>query len=127
MLTKQEMNPAAAREGRGHCPAIQYCPMVNVQNLIGGKWKIPILCCLHNEGALRYNALKRRIGGITNTMLASALRELEESGLVLRTQYMEMPVRVEYVLTRACDELMPILNKLAEWGGRAMVQEGEAV
>ena len=120
MITTQRVNMVMAEEAQENCPCMQYCPLVNVQNLIGGKWKIPILCCLHNEGAMRYNALKRRISGITNTMLASALRELEESGLVVRTQYMEMPVRVEYALTQECDELMPILNKLAAWGRKSL-------
>jgi DNA-binding HxlR family transcriptional regulator len=84
--------------------------------VIGGKWKVPILCSLHQDGTSRYNELKRKIRGITNTMLASALKELEESGLIRRKQYAEMPVRVEYSLTSACDELLPILKKLALWG-----------
>jgi DNA-binding HxlR family transcriptional regulator len=84
--------------------------------LIGGKWKTAILCSLHTDGMTRYNTLKRKIKGITNTMLASSLKELEESGLVQRTQYMEMPVRVEYSLTPHCDGLMPILKALAQWG-----------
>jgi DNA-binding HxlR family transcriptional regulator len=93
-----------------------YCPLGNVLRLIGGKWKIPILCALRSDGATRYNELRRKIMGITNTMLASSLKELEENGLVRRTQYMEMPVRVEYSLTDACDGLMPILLQLAQWG-----------
>jgi DNA-binding HxlR family transcriptional regulator len=83
---------------------------------IGGKWKIPILCAIHQDGATRYNALKRKIAGITNTMLASSLKELEGDGLVSRRQYMEMPVKVEYSLTDACDSLIPILAQLAGWG-----------
>jgi DNA-binding HxlR family transcriptional regulator len=85
-------------------------------NLIGGKWKVAILCSLHVDGTTRYNMLKRKIKGITNTMLASSLRELEEAGLIQRMQYMEMPVRVEYSTTAACANLMPILRQLAQWG-----------
>jgi DNA-binding HxlR family transcriptional regulator len=59
---------------------------------------------------------ERKIRGVTNSMLASALKELEESGLICRKQYPEMPVRVEYSLTDACADLMPILNRLALWG-----------
>ena len=98
------------------CPCMESCPLEHVIKLIGGKWKLPILCALKVEGTLRYNELRRKIQGITNTMLASSLRELEESGLVMRKQYMEIPVRVEYSLTSACDELMPILKQLAHWG-----------
>jgi DNA-binding HxlR family transcriptional regulator len=93
-----------------------YCPLGSSLKLIGGKWKIPILCALHSDGATRYNELRRKIMGITNTMLASSLKDLEEDGLVRRTQYMEMPVRVEYSLTDSCDGLMPILIQLAHWG-----------
>ena len=84
--------------------------------LIGGKWKVPILCALHQDGATRYNELKRKIRGITNTMLASSLKELEEAGLIKRQQFMEMPVRVEYSLTDYSTDLLPILNQLARWG-----------
>ncbi|MDR0561323.1 MAG: helix-turn-helix transcriptional regulator, partial [Spirochaetaceae bacterium] len=56
------------------------------------------------------------IRGVTNTMLASSLKELEEAGLVKREQFMEMPVRVEYSLTSRSQGLLPILAQLARWG-----------
>jgi DNA-binding HxlR family transcriptional regulator len=90
--------------------------------LIGGKWKIPILCALYQDGATRYNSLRRKIG-LTNTMLASSLRELEEAGLVIRKQYMETPLRVEYSLADLCGELIPILMQLAQWGGKVRREE----
>jgi DNA-binding HxlR family transcriptional regulator len=95
---------------------MDYCPLVSALGIIGGKWKIPILCALHQDGTTRYNELKRKITGITNTMLASSLKELEENGLICRVQYMEMPVRVEYTLSELSHDLMPILNQLAHWG-----------
>jgi DNA-binding HxlR family transcriptional regulator len=98
------------------CPCLDFCPLDNAMRLIGGKWKLPIICALHHDGTTRYNELKRKIRGITNTMLASALKELEEYGLVSRKQYMEMPVRVEYSLTSSCGDLLPILADLAKWG-----------
>jgi DNA-binding HxlR family transcriptional regulator len=98
------------------CPCMEYCPLESALKLIGGKWKVPILCALHQDGTTRYNALKRKLRGITNTMLASALKELEQDGLITRRQYMEMPVRVEYALTGACSGLMPVLKQLAQWG-----------
>ncbi len=99
------------------------CPLGSALKLIGGKWKIPILCALHQDGTTRYNELKRKVKGITNTMLASSLKELEEDGLIFRKQYLEMPVRVEYVLTDRCNDLMPILNQLAHWGARVHILE----
>ena len=98
------------------CPCMDDCPLTTVLGVIGGKWKIAALCALHNDGPLRYNMLKRKIRGITNTMLASTLKELCDADLVRRTQYEEMPVRVEYSTTPAVAELAPILMQLALWG-----------
>ena len=102
------------------CPCMEECPLTMVFGLIGGKWKIAVLCALHNDGPLRYNALKRKIRGITNTMLAATLKELCDADLVLRIQYEEMPVRVEYSTTPAVDELSPILMQLAMWGAEKL-------
>jgi Predicted transcriptional regulators len=100
------------------CPCNNECPLEKALKLIGGKWKIPILCSLYQDGTTRYNSLRRKLKGITNTMLASSLKELENDGLICRKQYMEMPVRVEYCLTQECDNLMPILEQLAVWGSK---------
>ena len=98
------------------CPCQENCPLASALTIIGGKWKIPIICSLYNDGSTRYNALKRKIKGVTNTMLASSLKELEADGIVLRTQYNEMPLRVEYELTISSNSIIPILGKLAAWG-----------
>ena len=83
--------------------------------MIGGKWKISLLCSLMVDGPVRYNDLKRKMNGISNTMLAKSLKEMEEDGLVTRTEYMEVPVRVEYAITDKAKELGPILIQLAKW------------
>jgi DNA-binding HxlR family transcriptional regulator len=98
------------------CPCLEYCPLDSAMRVIGGKWRVPIICALHQDGNTRFNELKRKIRGVTNTALAGALKELEECGLVVRTQYQEMPVRVEYHLTDSCEDLLPILGNLAKWG-----------
>ena len=103
---------------KDRCPCNEVCPLETALSLIGGKWKIPILCALYQDGTTRYNSLRRKLKGITNTMLASSLRDLENAGLICRKQYAEMPVRVEYRLADACDDLMPILEKLAGWGAK---------
>jgi DNA-binding HxlR family transcriptional regulator len=95
---------------------MELCPLDSTMQIIGGKWKVPILCALHQDGTTRYNELKRKIRGITNTMLVSSLKELEKAKLVSRQQFMEMPVRVEYSLTSAAGDLVPILAQLANWG-----------
>ena len=102
------------------CPCLEKCPLSYAMSLIGGKWKMQILCTLNNKGKLRYNELRKKLGGISNTMLANALKELEESGLVKREEYLEVPIRVEYSSTGLSDKLMPVLDSLSEWGEEMM-------
>jgi DNA-binding HxlR family transcriptional regulator len=98
------------------CPCQAVCPLAGTLRLIGGKWKIPVLCSLHQDGVTRYNELKGKIKGVTNAVLSKTLKELEGDGLVARKQYSEVPVRVEYSLTGMSAELMPIILQLALWG-----------
>ena len=98
-----------------NCPSTQACPLQHAMEMIGGKWKISILCSLMVDGSTRYNDLKRKLKGISNTMLAKSLKEMEEDGLITRTQYMEVPVRVEYQITEKAKALGPILAQFAQW------------
>ncbi|SMC46855.1 winged helix-turn-helix transcriptional regulator [Sporomusa malonica] len=92
------------------------CPVGFALKVIEGKWKLPILWVLCQNGTLRYNELKKSILGITNMMLTSSLKELEESGIVNRVQYNEIPPRVEYSLTEIGNRLLPVLDEFAKWG-----------
>ena len=92
------------------------CGLKKVIDIVGGKWKIMILCVIDYREVVRYGELTRAIHGITNTMLANSLKELEADGLVERKQYDEMPVRVEYSLTDKAISLIPILLELKKWG-----------
>ncbi len=92
------------------------CPLTFALNLIGGKWRLPIIWALHKNGTMRYNELKSHIHGITSMMLTQSLKELESDGIVNRKQYMEVPPRVEYSLTDNGEELVPALKALANWG-----------
>ncbi len=94
----------------------QGCGLKKVLNIIGGKWKILLLCVIDDEGVMRYGELRRAVYGITNTMLAQSLKEMEEDGLIERKQYREMPVRVEYSLTEKAHSMIPILLELKHWG-----------
>ena len=69
----------------------QGCGLKKVLNIIGGKWKILLLCVIDDKGVMRYGELRRAVYGITNTMLAQSLKEMEEDGLIERKQYREMP------------------------------------
>ncbi len=92
------------------------CGLKKVLNIVGGKWKVMILCVIDKNGTARYGDLKRSVFGITNTMLANSLKEMENDGLIERKQYMEMPVRVEYTLTPKAESIVPILLELKKWG-----------
>ena len=92
------------------------CGLKKVIDIVGGKWKIMILCVIDYQEVVRYGELSRAIHGITNTMLANSLKELEADGLVERKQYNEIPVRVEYNLTEKAKSLIPILLQLKKWG-----------
>lgn len=103
-----------------HCPcAKDVCPLSSALAIIGGKWKIQIICALAGSEPVRFNELKKKLRGISNTVLTAALRDLEEKGLVYRKQYLEVPPRVEYSTADICKELLPLLNMLARWGRAA--------
>lgn len=94
------------------------CPLTYALNLIGGKWRLPIIWALSKNGNMRYNELKRSIDGVTNMMLTQSLKDLELYGIINRKQYMEVPPRVEYSLTELGEELIPALKALASWGNK---------
>jgi DNA-binding HxlR family transcriptional regulator len=83
--------------------------------LLGGRWKARILWKLHNR-TMRYGELRRELTGITEKMLAQQLRELERDELIIRTQFPEMPPKVEYALSPFGKTLGPMLEMLADWG-----------
>ena len=102
------------------CPCMEKCPLHHAMQLIGGKWKVQILCSVANAGTIRYNALRAKLDGISNTVLSAALRELEGDGLVRRQAYPEVPVRVEYSATERCMRLLPVLESLSDWAEAEM-------
>lgn len=91
------------------------CPVETTLTLIGDKWKVLILRDLM-EGTKRFGELKRSLGNISQKVLTAQLRSMEESGLVERTVYAEVPPRVEYSLTRLGKSLQPILDAMKNWG-----------
>lgn len=92
------------------------CPLEYALDIFGGKWKSRIICALAVSGAMRYTGIRRELGDITDTMLANSLRELQEDGMLDRTQFDEIPPRVEYSLTDKGWSAIPILIKIGEWG-----------
>ncbi|EHI96750.1 transcriptional regulator, HxlR family [Clostridium sp. DL-VIII] len=92
------------------------CPVLYALDVVGQKWKLPIMWYLSRKDSTRYNELKRKVNGVTNMMLTKSLKELEEHKLVIRTQYETIPPRVEYSLTERGKALLPTLKELYIWG-----------
>lgn len=83
--------------------------------LIGDRWKMQIIQSLM-EGTKRFGELKKSLGDITQKVLTSNLRVLEEKGLVIRKVYAQIPPKVEYTLTTIGFALKPVIDSMIEWG-----------
>src|SRR5690554_2040317 len=112
---KDSVNMSMA-EYQGKVKNIRDTPFGYTLSVIGGKWKMVILYLLAENQPVRFNELQRQIGAITFKMLSSQLKELEADGLVCRKEYPQVPPKVEYSLTAKGDTLLPVLEKLCEWG-----------
>lgn len=91
------------------------CPVETTLTLISDKWKVLIIRDLL-PGTKRFGELKKSIGSVSQKVLTSQLRQMEESGLLTRTVYPEVPPRVEYTLTELGQSLRPVLDALWSWG-----------
>ena len=91
------------------------CPVATTVQLIGSKWKLLILRNLLVR-PWRFNELLRNLEGISQKVLTDNLRALETDGIVIRTDYQEMPPRVEYSLSPMGETLRPILDTMQSWG-----------
>lgn len=91
------------------------CPVETTLMLISDRWKVLIIRDLLT-GTKRFGELKKSIGSISQKVLTSKLRSMEETGLLSRKVYPEVPPRVEYTLTETGYSLKPILDAMVEWG-----------
>ena len=92
------------------------CPFVTAQQLLSGKWAILILHALA-DGPKRFNQLQREID-ITQATLTAHLKNLEQEGLLKRTVFPEVPLRVEYELTEIGLAFRPVLDSIETWGNK---------
>jgi DNA-binding HxlR family transcriptional regulator len=101
------------------------CGLGPALKAIAGKWRPTIIWTLHG-GPIRFGALRRRIGGISEKILFEELRALEEVGIVHRRSFEGSTARVEYSLTPAGAELNGAVHALAEWGSRHFAAVAQA-
>ena len=94
------------------------CPIRQVISRFGDKWSMLVLYMLHTSkmGVLRFNEIRRLMTDCSQKMLSQTLKNLEQSHLVHREVYPEVPPRVEYSLTDTGKSLMPALTALIVWG-----------
>ena len=94
------------------------CPIRQVVSRFGDKWSMLVLYMLHTSetGILRFNEIRRLMTDCSQKMLSATLKNLEQSHLVHRKVYPEVPPRVEYSLTETGKSLMPALTALIAWG-----------
>ncbi len=92
------------------------CSVEAALAVIGGRWKAVIIFHLISAEVLRFGELQKMIPKVSQRMLTSQLRELEEDGIVNRRVYAQVPPRVEYSLTEYGKTLTPVMYALREWG-----------
>lgn len=108
-----ETLPLSERMRRGQLFAAD-CPSRGVLDHVTSRWGVLALVALR-DGTLRFSELRRRIGGVSEKMLAQTLQALEEDGFVLRTAYPEVPPRVDYRLTPLGAEVAAHVATLVDW------------
>ncbi len=91
------------------------CPVATTVQLIGSKWKLLILRNLMVR-PWRFNELKKSLEGISQKVLTDSLRAMEDDGIITRTIYAEVPLRVEYALSDMGESMRPILDSMEVWG-----------
>ena len=101
------------------------CPLEYGLTVFGGTWKSRMICVLAEKGTLRYSALRKEMTNITDTVLASTLKELMSADIVQRKQFNEIPPRVEYGLTEKWRSIIPILQAICQWSGAYHREENE--
>lgn len=94
-------------------------------SVIGGRWKVNIICYLLAEKKLRYSELRNRLTGISERMLVSKLKELERDGILNRIVHQQVPPKVEYELTELGLSLDPVLRLMDKWGEDNLFLETE--
>ncbi len=92
------------------------CPVTPLLLMLQGRWKLQLMYEMCICDTVRFGQLKKKLPGITNTMLTKALRELEEDGLISREQFNEIPPHVEYSLTEMGRGLLPVFYAIMNWG-----------
>ncbi len=102
------------------------CPVETTLMLISDRWKVLIIRELL-DGTKRFGEIKKSIGNVTQKVLTANLRSMEDSGLLTRKVYAEVPPRVEYTLSETGYSLKPILDAMVAWGTEYKLKNSEDI
>lgn len=119
---KEELKKHEQCYMKDQCLKYDICPMLLVQNLVAGKWKILILWYL-SYSSLRFSNIKNKLPDVTQKMLTQQLRSLEEDKIIYRKVYPVVPPKVEYGLTDIGKRIIPILEMMHGFGAEYLKQE----
>ena len=120
------MSPGAALSPN-ICDRSNCAPVREILDRVGDKWSLYIIATL-NDGPMRFTQIKRSVNGISQRMLTLTLRSLERDGLLTRTAYSTVPLRVEYQLTALGRSLLQPVDELLTWavGSRRRIEKARA-
>jgi DNA-binding HxlR family transcriptional regulator len=107
--------------GRSEPEVTYYEPLIAVLDRLGNKYALETISIIDSHGPMRFTTLEAHLPGASSSTLSNRLNELVEDGLATRTQYDEVPQRVEYELTERGHELRSALEPLLKWGSRRSV------
>jgi DNA-binding HxlR family transcriptional regulator len=96
-------------------PNMIKCDVSDIWKVLGKAWSLLILKNLSTKEAIRFNELKKILPEISNTVLAYRLRELEHEKLIIKKIYAQVPLKVEYSLTKDAKDLEIVLEELEQW------------
>ncbi|NTV90547.1 MAG: helix-turn-helix transcriptional regulator [Clostridiales bacterium] len=98
-------------------------PYEHAFHAFGGKWKPRIIYGMHINETIRFSSVRKNLP-ISEKVLSKIFKELETDGIVTRTVYPEVPVRVEYRLTPHGRSIIPILEAIYKWSRERMLETG---
>jgi len=101
------------------------CPITATIDVIGGKWKPPIIWLLL-KGPMRFGEFSKTMPNIALKVLSRCLKELEADGIIIRKAYPEIPPRVEYSLSEKGESLREVLFLLSDWSRKNIMNQSEA-
>ncbi|HCB2600392.1 TPA: winged helix-turn-helix transcriptional regulator [Citrobacter koseri] len=107
-------NPTLSQQLRDGNLFAEQCPSREVLKHVTSRWGVLILVALR-DGTLRFSDLRRKMGGVSEKMLAQSLQALEQDGFIHRVSYPVVPPHVEYSLTTLGEQVSEKVAALADW------------